>query len=162
MHIDEEYNTFRWYGRGPHENYPDRRQSAEMGIWTGTVDEQYIPYPRPQETGTKTDIRWLSLTKTDGTGLLVVADQPIAASALHYTADDLDKAQHTYELKARNEVILSLDARHSGLGNASCGPGVLPCYEVNPEPVDLKLSLRPCRSGTNEEMVDFARRYNYE
>ena len=162
MCIANEYNTFRWYGRGPHENYPDRHQSAEMGIWSGSVDEQYIPYPRPQETGTKMDVRWLSLTNSNGNGLLVVADQPIAASALHYTAYDLDQAQHTDELNRRKEVVLSLDARHSGLGNASCGPGVLPCYEVDPEPIELKLSFRPCPAGTDKEIAESARRCKYE
>ncbi len=161
MHIADQYNVLRWYGRGPHENYADRKQAADMGIWSGTIDEQYVPYPRPQETGTKVDIRWLSLTNTAGTGLLVVAEQPIAASALHYTTGDLDQAEHTYELKRRDDVVLSLDARHSGLGNGSCGPGVLPCYEVTPEPVELHLSFRPCPAGTNKEISQLARR-NYD
>jgi beta-galactosidase len=161
MHIANEYNTLRWYGRGPHENYADRKQAADMGIWSGTVDEQYVPYPRPQETGTKTDVRWLSLTNTAGIGLLVVAEQPMAASALYYTADELDRAEHTYELNRRDNVVLSLDARHSGLGNGSCGPGVLPCYEIAPEPVELHLSFRPCPAATNKEISQLARR-NYD
>jgi beta-galactosidase len=162
MNIANDYDTFRWYGRGPHENYSDRHQSALMGIWSGSVEEQYIPYPRPQETGTKTDIRWLSLTNTDGKGLLVVADQPVSASALHFTAHDLYHAQHTYELGARRQVVLSLDACHSGLGNGSCGPGVLPRYEIMPQPVEMKLSIRPCKGGANEEITELARRYHYE
>ncbi len=162
MHLANEYNNFRWYGRGPHENYPDRYRSAKMGIWSGPVDEQYIPYPRPQETGTKTDVRWLSLTNSNGKGLLVVPDQPIAASALHYTAQDLDQAQHTYELTRRKEVVLSLDARHSGLGNGSCGPGVLPCYEINPESAELKLRFSPCPANTNKELAASARSSNDE
>lgn len=162
MHIADDYNIFRWYGRGPHENYPDRCQSAEMGIWSGTVDEQYVPYPRPQETGTKSDIRWLSLTNAEGKGLLIIAEQPIAASALYYTARDLEQAGHPYELMRRRQVVLSLDARHSGLGNGSCGPGVLARYEVMPEPVEMKLSMRPCEGGTNDEIAESARRYHYE
>jgi len=162
MHIAHDYTIFRWYGRGPHENYPDRCYGAEVGIWSGTVEEQYVPYPRPQETGTKTDIRWLSLTDAQGHGLLVVADQPIAASALYYTAGDLERAEHAYELTPHRQVILSLDARHSGLGNGSCGPGVLPRYEVLPEPIEMKLSIRPCRAGTKQEIAESARRLYYE
>jgi beta-galactosidase len=158
MRIAGQFNLLRWYGRGPQENYADRKQAADMGIWSGTVDEQYIPYPRPQETGTKVDVRWLSLTNTAGVGLLFVADQPIAASALYYTAHDLDQAKHTYELKRRDHVVLSLDARHSGLGNGSCGPGVLPCYEIAPEPVELHLGFRPCPIVTNKEISKLARR----
>ncbi|MBN1362750.1 MAG: alpha-L-fucosidase [Sedimentisphaerales bacterium] len=157
MHLSRELEHLRWYGRGPHENYPDRKESADMGVWTSTVDEQYVPYPRPQETGTKTAVRWLTLTDADGDGLLVVAEPSIAASALHYTAGDLDQAEHTYELKRRDEVVLSLDARHSGLGNASCGPGVLPQYEVPPVPYELHLSFRPCTALSDVEAARLSR-----
>jgi beta-galactosidase len=146
----------RWYGHGPHENYPDRNQSADMGVWTSTVNEQYIPYPRPQETGTRTDVTWLTLTDQSGRGFMVVAE-PMAFSALHYTARDLDQAQHTYELSPRNQVILSLDARHSGLGNGSCGPGVLPRYEIPAIPCTLRVSLRPCKILSDVQAARLAR-----
>jgi beta-galactosidase len=158
MHLSGDLEHLRWYGRGPHENYVDRNQSADVGIWTSTVDEQYIPYPRPQETGTKTNVRWLTLTDTDGNGLLVVAEPSMAASALRYTANDLDRAEHTYELKRRDEVVLSLDARHSGLGNGSCGPGVLPQYEVPPVPYELHLSFRPCAAQSDVGAARLSRR----
>ncbi len=158
MHLSGELERFRWYGRGPHENYPDRNQAADIGVWTSTVDEQYVPYPRPQETGTKTDVRWLTLTDDDGNGLLMTAEPSMAASVLHYTADDLDRAEHTYELKRRSDVVLSLDAKHSGLGNASCGPGVLPQYEVPPVPYGLHLSFRPCSAMSDGQAARLARR----
>lgn len=148
----------RWYGRGPHENYIDRKESADMGIWSGTVGQQYVPYPRPQETGTKVNVDWLSLTDKDGKGILVVAEPAMAASALHYTAADLDVAEHTYELRRHGGVILSLDAKHSGLGNGSCGPGVLPCYEVPPETYTLHLSLRPIQGLSDQDAARLSRR----
>ena len=154
LRIADPYNTLRWYGCGPHENYVDRKQAADVGVWSSTVEEQYVPYPLPQETGTKTDVRWLSLTDSSGAGLLVTAKEPMAFSALRYTAADLDRADHTFELKPREEVILSLDAKHSGLGNGSCGPGVLPCYEVPPVPVELHLGFRRCPAGCR--LGDFA------
>lgn len=153
MRVAKSYDHLRWYGRGPHENYVDRNQSADMGLWSGLVNEQYVPYPRPQETGTKTDVRWLSLTDSAGAGLLVAAKEPMAFSALHYTAADLDQADHTFELKRREEVILSLDAKHSGLGNGSCGPGVLPKYEVPPVPVELDLIFRYCSAEAGLEEI---------
>jgi beta-galactosidase len=156
MRIADRYNTLRWYGCGPQENYIDRKQAADVGVWSSTVEEQYVPYPLPQETGTKTDVRWLSLTDSSGVGLLVVAKEPMAFSALRYTAADLDRADHTFELKPREAVILSLDAKHSGLGNGSCGPGVLPCYEVPPVPVELHLSFRRCPAGTGSEISQAA------
>jgi beta-galactosidase len=157
MRVSGDLERLRWYGRGPWENYPDRKQSADMGVWNSTVDEQYVPYPRPQETGNKEDVQWLSLTGDDGTGLLVTTQPPIAMSALHHTAGDLDAALHTYELKRRDEVVLSLDAKHSGLGNASCGPGVLPQYEVPPVPYAMRLRFMPCPAGTDQAIARLAR-----
>lgn len=123
-----------------------------------TVDAMFMPYPQPQETGLCTDVRWLSLTDASGRGLLAAAREPIAFSARRYTVEDLDRARHPYELTARNAVILSLDARHSGLGNGSCGPGVLPEYEVKPEPVELTLRFYPCETGEDPDMTMIAQR----
>src|SRR5262249_10762226 len=106
MRLNGALNHLRWYGRGPHENYADRKESADMGIWSGTVDEQYVPYVRPQENGNKEDVRWLSLSDSSGQGLLVVTEgAPISASALHYTVEDLAGARHAYELKPRAETV---------------------------------------------------------
>ena len=133
MRVAGEFENLCWYGRGPWENYPDRKRSADMGVWTGTVTGQYVPYVKPQETGNKEDVRWLTLTDTNGTGLLVTAEgKPMAMSAIHFTAADLAAVRHNYELKPRPEVVLSLDAKQSGLGNSSCGPGVLERYAVLP------------------------------
>jgi beta-galactosidase len=133
MRVASAFENLRWYGRGPWENYSDRKRSADVGIWSGTVTGQYVPYVKPQETGNKEDVRWLTLTDTNGTGLLVVAEEkPMAMSAIHFTAADLAAVRHNYELKPRPEVVLSLDAKQSGLGDSSCGPGVLEHYAVLP------------------------------
>src|SRR5262249_25435918 len=136
------------YGRGPWENYPDRKRSADMGVWEGCVDGQCVPYVKPQETGNKEDVRWLTLTDPrTGAGLLVTAqNQSMAMSALHFTAADLAAVRHNYELKPRPEVVLSLDAKQSGLGNSSCGPGVLERYAVLPDKTyHLNLRFAPVR-----------------
>jgi beta-galactosidase len=151
MRVAAGFENFRWYGRGPWENYSDRKRSAEMGVWNSTVTDQYVPYVKPQETGNKEDVRWLTLMDTNGAGLWVVAEgKPMAASALHFTAADLAAVRHNYELKPRPEVILSLDAKQSGLGNSSCGPGVLERYAVLPtQTYRLRLLFQPCpASGT--------------
>jgi beta-galactosidase len=103
-------------------------------------------------------VRWLALTDATGRGLLVVAEaQSMAATALHFTAADLDAAKHAYELKPRAEVVLSLDARQCGLGNSSCGPGVLERYAVPVQPYRLHVSLRPCSAATDAETAATAR-----
>lgn len=125
------YDWFTWYGRGPHDNYPDRKTSAAMGLWSGRVSEQYVHYPRPQDNGNKEDVQYLLLTNKSGQGISINAvENTFSASALHYTAQDLSKTTHDCYLKPRKEIILSLDAAVLGLGNSSCGPGVLKKYAI--------------------------------
>ena len=157
--LANEYKILRWYGRGPFENYPDRQAASAVGLWSSTVAEQYVPYVRPQETGARTDVRWLALTNSTGRGLMITASEPLAAaSALHFTAHDLSSVRHNYELKPRNEVVVSLDARHLGLGNSSCGPGVLARYAIPLAPTSLKLTIRPCATNENTELAFLARK----
>lgn len=147
MALANDLENVRWLGRGPWENYPDRKESADMGVWSGTVDDQYVPYVRPQENGNKEDARWVELTDADGGGLKISAvKNPFAFSALHFTANDLASVRHNYELAPRKEIILSLNAKMSGLGNSSCGPGVLEKYAVPPEKYSLKLRFAPAKS----------------
>lgn len=158
LRVGEPFDRFRWYGHGPHENYADRRRSAPVGIWRSHVADQPVPYPRPQETGNKEGVRWLTLTDANGFGLLVTTqDAPFATSALPYTAGDLAAATHHHQLRPRPEVVLSLDARHCGLGNSSCGPGVLERYAVPVQPYRLRVELRPCRGGSDADIAAAAR-----
>jgi len=129
--LNQDYQNFTWYGRGPHENYPDRKTSALMGLWSGKVAEQAEKYPRPQETGNKEDVRFLSLTNAKSQGIKVEAvDKTFSASALNYSVSDLANEAHECNLVPRKEVILSLDCAVLGLGNSSCGPGVLKKYAI--------------------------------
>ena len=140
--INPEFNTFSWYGRGPQENYPDRKDAALVGLWKGKVSEQAERYPRPQETGNKEEIRYLSLINNQGTGLKVEAiDKTISASALNFSANDLYKEDHDCNLILRNDVILSLDCAIMGLGNSSCGPGVLKKYAIEKKEHVLHIRL---------------------
>ena len=141
--LPEGLEELTWYGRGPWENYPDRKTGTSIGVYRSTVDDQYVPYVRPQETGNKEDVRWIALTNRRGSGLLVTADTLLSATALHVTANDLDRANHIDELTPRKEIYLSLDARQLGLGNASCGPPVLEKYAFHPQPVRYGFTLRP-------------------
>jgi beta-galactosidase/beta-glucuronidase len=137
------YNNFTWYGCGPHETYADRKLGAKVGQYNGTVDGQYVPYIMPQENGNKTDVRWATLTDDDGVGLLIVGMPLLNISAHHFTTQDLTAARHTYELQRRDEITLNLDHAQSGLGNGSCGPGVLPQYLLESSEYRYKLRLRP-------------------
>jgi beta-galactosidase len=118
-----------------------------MGVWNGTVNGQYVSYVRPQENGNKEDVRWVELTDASGNGLKIsTGENSFSFSALHFTVQDLTAAKHNHELKPRPEVILSLDSKVSGLGNSSCGPGVLEKYSVPPTNYSLKLRFEPIQT----------------
>ena len=141
--LSSDYNTFIWQGRGPQDNYPDRKTSAAVGLWKGSVADQYMHYPRPQDSGNKEEVRLLMLTDRHGKGIRVDAVEDVfSASALHYTAQDLYKETHDCNLKPRSEIILSLDAAVLGLGNSSCGPGVLKKYAIDKK--EYTLHIRIC------------------
>ena len=141
--LSSDYNTFIWQGRGPQDNYPDRKTSAAVGLWKGSVADQYMHYPRPQDSGNKEEVRLLMLTDRHGKGIRVDAEEDVfSASALHYTAQDLYKETHDCNLKPRSEIILSLDAAVLGLGNSSCGPGVLKKYAIDKK--EHTLHIRIC------------------
>jgi beta-galactosidase len=110
-----------YYGRGPVENYVDRKSSADLGIYRQSVSEQFYPYIRPQETGTKSDIRWWRLTDPTGSGLEVTADAPFSASALHYTIESLDEGEekhnlHPVDIAESPLTNLCIDKQQMGLG----------------------------------------------
>jgi hypothetical protein len=125
----------------------DRQEGAAVGVYAGTVGEQYVPYVVPQENANKTEVRWAAFTAEDGTGLLLTGAPWFGFSALHYTTQDLETAAHSHEVHARPEITLNVDHKQSGLGSASCGPGTLDAYLIHPETWSYRLRLRPFSAG---------------
>ncbi|NCF68486.1 MAG: DUF4981 domain-containing protein [Chloroflexi bacterium] len=150
MILPSGFEQLTWFGRGPHENYRDRQEGAAVGLYGGTVDEQYVPYIVPQENGNKTDVRWLALANEQGVGLLAAGSEPLEFSAAHYTADDLFAARHTHELQRREEITLHLDALQMGLGGASCGPPTLASYVIAPGTFSFDVRLRPFLASSSD------------
>lgn len=130
MQLSPDLEQLEWYGRGPWDNYSDRKISAPIHRYQSTVREQYVDYVMPQEHGHKTDVRWLTLTDDSGHGLKVTGDVPFEFNALHHSDADLFAARHPFDLIAKPEVVLSLDHAMRGLGTASCGPDALPQYRL--------------------------------
>ena len=125
------FRDLRWFGRGPHENYPDRKASAMLGVWNGVPDVP--PYLVPQEFGLRTDTRWLECSDPmTGEVLRVDVLQPkvMHISATNYRAEDLFACANQADLWPRDELVVHLDAGHRGLGTASCGPDVLARYRL--------------------------------
>jgi beta-galactosidase/beta-glucuronidase len=143
MRLPGELDQFSWYGRGPHESYVDKQQSARVGVYAGSVAEQYEPYVFPQENGNKSDARWAAVTDQRGMGLLAAGMPLLNVSVHHFTPEDFTAAKHTFDLCPRDETILHLDYRHGGLGSNSCGPGPLEQYLLKPEEMEFSVRLKP-------------------
>ncbi|MBC2900621.1 glycoside hydrolase family 2 TIM barrel-domain containing protein [Streptomyces cupreus] len=110
-------DRLHYYGRGPEENHWDRNNGTDVGLWSGTVAEQWTSYIRPQENGNKTDVRWAALTDRDGVGLLVSGEPLLEINASHLTPEDLSTgARHDYQLTPREEVVLRVNHRQMGVG----------------------------------------------
>ena len=141
IELPREYEQLTWYGRGPWDNYPDRKESCPIGLWKSTVSQQYVHYPRPQDSGNHEDCTYVELRTKKGKLLRIEAvDEPFSFSALPYSAQYLASKTHDYELvdegpSTRNseaKTYLSIDCAVMGLGNSSCGPGVLKRYTIDP------------------------------
>jgi beta-galactosidase len=139
--IDPSYENLEWYGRGPWENYCDRKSSAMVGRYLSTVAAEYVPYIMPQEHGHKTDVRWVTMRDCDGYGLKVEGYPIIEFSASHFLTNDLYSAKHTFELTPRQEIRLNLDTAMRGLGTASCGPDTLDQYRLLKHNYEFTYSL---------------------
>lgn len=144
MAIPGEFNTFLWYGRGPHENYWDRKTGAAIRVYEGTVSGQYVPYIMPQENGYKTDVRWAALMNNEGIGLLAVGMPLLSVSAHNFTTEDLERAKHTYELRVRDYIMLNLDYKQMGVGgDDSWGAQTHPEYRLPARSYSYKMRFRP-------------------
>jgi len=142
------FENMNWYGRGPHESYWDRKTGAELGIYAGKVWDQYHPYPRPQENGNKSDVRWAAFRNEQGMGLLAVGLPMLNVSAYHFNADDLDpgikKAQrHAGDVPKRDKISLNLDYKQTGVGGDNSW-GAVPHrgYTLLAKPMSYRFALR--------------------
>ena len=144
IELPRDYEQLTWYGRGPWDNYPDRKQSCPIGLWKSTVSQQYVHYPRPQDSGNHEDCTLVELKTKKGKGIRIEAvDKPFSFSALPYSAPYLASKTHDYELQDQGKVYLSIDCAVMGLGNSSCGPGVLKKYTVPTTPQTLRIRILP-------------------
>lgn len=158
MQLQQEFSNLKWLGRGPHENYSDRKTSADVGLYESTVADQYTPYIRPSENGYKTDTRWLTLTDDEGTGVLVSGDPLFCFSALNNVHDDFESPgklsqyrpdaktanTHTIDIKPREFVNLNVDLGQMGVGgDNSWGARIHPEYRLLDNKYEYSFRIRP-------------------
>jgi beta-galactosidase len=151
MILPQDYKHFTFYGRGPWENYSDRNESSFIGLYEQSTDEQLFPYVRPQESGNKTDVRWLELTDDEGVGLRIDGMQPLSVSAMPYRSEDLDpgltkKQMHYSDIEPRREVVLHVDLVQRGLGgDDSWGAVPHKPYRLEEDTYEYGYVIRPIK-----------------
>ena len=151
MRLDAALERMAYYGRGPRENYVDRKTGSFFGVWESTVADQYEAYVRPQDNGYKCDVRWAAFVNGSGKGVRFSANEPLFMQALHYTMEDLEFSRHRngqerirIPLAPVPDVCLNLDVRQLGLGGASCGPRPMGKYIFDANAtVDWTMRLEP-------------------
>ena len=122
-----------WFGRGPHENYSDRKDSAFTGHYHANIADLHHNYINPQENGNRSDVRWLEIPGNQIEGIKVEGDPLINFSLHYYDLMNLTKARHATELIWGDEPYLYIDYAQTGLGSNSCGPDTLPPYQLPPK-----------------------------
>lgn len=132
--INPSLNHLSYYGLGPWENYVDRKDGCMIGTYKTTVEQMVEDYVKPQSMGNREELRELVLTNQQGKGVRIQTEGNVSFSALRYTDEDLMNAAHSWELVERPYIVLHLDAKVRGVGNASCGRDVdtLPIYQIQP------------------------------
>jgi len=144
MSVPTSFDTMTWYGRGPHESYWDRKAGAAVGVYSGSVEDQYFDYSEPQENGNKTDVRWVSLTRSDGLGLEAIGLPLLSVSAHQFTTEDMAEAKHLYEMQPRDFITFNIDLKQTGVGgDDSWGARPHPQYTLEPQPYTYSYRLRP-------------------
>lgn len=140
------FELLTWYGRGPNENYWDRKRGAAVGLYESSVEDQYFPYIFPSECGGKEDVRWLTICREDGHGLEIAGAHPFHFDALHYSIPDLEKAGHPYELTRKPETIVHVDGWHMGVGgDDGWGSVVHPEFLIQPGRYNYAFTMKPVR-----------------
>ena len=114
--LDAAFENLTWYGRGPHENHWDRNVGAKLALHSGTVEEQFVPYLRPQECGNKTDVRWATLTNAAGRGLRIAGLPTVELNALPYSPSELEAHDHPYKLPVSDKVVVRVNYKQMGVG----------------------------------------------
>jgi beta-galactosidase len=161
--MPREFENISWYGRGPHESYWDRKTSALVGLYEGSVSDQYWAYIRPQENGNKTDMRWMALTDSEGFGLMFLGDPTIDGSAHHHLMEDFESLErtdgrqiegvevvnrHTTDVKPRQLTSVNVDFRQMGVGgDTSWGEWTHDEYRLTEKAYSYAYTIRLINKG---------------
>ena len=154
----EGYDNMTWLGRGPWDNYPDRKEAALVGLYKSKVADQFSRFVRPQDCGNHEDTRWLAMRNNNGQGLLFVAPQNMSTSAMNYRPEEVhrsvtDRARHFNDINFIKENVVCLNAAVRGLGNASCGEEVLDKYELRTSHRNFNFIILPLEGNLSDDQL---------
>jgi beta-galactosidase len=151
LRVPGEFGTVEWYGRGPQENYWDRNSGAAVGRYAMPVDELFFPYIEPQESGNRTDVRWVAFTNRAGLGLRAVGLPLLYFSAWHFSAEELERHKHPSEIVRSDDITVNLDYRQMGVGgDDSWGAWPHREYRLPAQAYTYKFRLEPVRGHAGE------------
>lgn len=139
--LNKDLQQVSWYGRGPQENYPDRKTGYRMGQYTSTVDNMFEPYLIPQDCGLRSDNRRVRMMYADGNGIEFSSEEPFNFNCYNYTTENLSKAKYTYQLQKSEGITFNFDHQTSGVGCTA--RAVFNRYQVQPGYVQYKMVVRP-------------------
>ena len=150
LRLNGDLNRIIWYGRGPQENYPDKKSAAYIGLYQSTVADQHEAYVRPQENGAHEDTAFAAVTNGLGLGLVFIGKPSFSFTAHDYSDAALDKAKHNHEIQREGCTWINIDYKQGGLGSNSCGPEALEEYRLMPEPAKHEYLIRPYVNGVQD------------
>jgi beta-galactosidase len=143
IQLDKQLDHLNYFGRGPMENYADRKQGSEVGLYTSAVKDQLTLYEKPMDCGNHEDVRWVKVTAADGMGLQAISDKNLMQiTVLPYTDEELDKRDHYIDLPSSSATVLCISHKTLGVGSNGCGPKPLPQYIVYASPTTFTYTIK--------------------
>ncbi len=148
MFLDKQFGQAEYFGRGPMENYSDRKRASDVGIYKSTVKELLTPYEKPMDAGNHEDVRWVKITNTGGTGIMAMFDTDLLQfTALPYSDEQMEKVEYRIDLPQSDATVFCLSYHTLGVGSNSCGPRPLPQYMVYTAPATFTYKIRMIPEG---------------
>ncbi|KAA1257927.1 Beta-galactosidase [Rubripirellula obstinata] len=154
LQLGKQFNQIQWFGRGPNPTYADRNYER-IGVFGGTVDDQWIDYSRPQENGNKVDVRWVSLTNENGDGVLIsAAGEPLSVGARHYGVKTMESSEYSFQMERSPNILLNIDHRQMGVGgNNSWGQTALKPYLLTDREFQYSYRIQSINAGESIAQV---------
>jgi beta-galactosidase len=143
MFLNKQFDQVEYFGRGPVENYSDRKRGFDVGVYKSSVKEQLTPYEKPMDCGNHEDVRWAKVTTTTGTGLMAKSDSALMqVSMLPYSDEEMDKVEYRIDMPQSSATVFCISHLTLGVGSASCGPRPLPQYIIYAVPTSFTYTLK--------------------